>query len=296
MDNSPTNSASREELAAILRWYAEMGVDLAVDETPHDRFEDSAAEALRASAPPPPLAAAEPLAASPVSAPLRQRPAPIPVDRPREIAIDPMEQSARERAAAADTLEDLRAALGAFEGCGLKRTATQLVFSDGNPDADIMLVGEAPGADEDRQGRPFVGRAGQLLDRMLAAIGLDRASVYIANVVPWRPPGNRAPTPQETALCMPFTLRQIALANPRLLVCLGNASAQALLGYKEGITRARGRWVEFGIHRGPEESRSIPAVGTLHPAYLLRRPAEKRLIWQDLRDIKRTLEQVSARG
>lgn len=287
--------ASREELAALLRWYVEMGVDLAVDETPHDRFGESADEAARASAPTAPEALQGAAAPSPAAA--RQRPSlAAPSDRPRDLPPDVAEQSARELAAAAASLDELRAALEAFEGCGLKRTATQLVFADGNPDASIMLVGEAPGADEDRQGRPFVGRAGQLLDRMLAAIGLDRTSVYIANVAPWRPPGNRAPTPQETALCMPFILRQIALANPRLLVCVGNASAQALLGYKEGITRARGKWVEFAIERGPDGPRTIPAMGTLHPAYLLRRPAEKRLVWQDLRDIKRTLERVSAQG
>src|SRR6202043_2189484 len=149
--------------------------------------------------------------------------------------------SARDQAAAAQDLDDLREKLSRFEGCGLKTTATRLVFGDGDPSADIMFIGEAPGADEDREGVPFVGRAGQLLAKMLASIGLDRGKVYIANVVPWRPPGNRPPTPLETAACLPFTRRQIALVDPKILVCLGAASAQTLLGGKEGIMRMRGR-------------------------------------------------------
>ena len=163
----------------------------------------------------------------------------------------------------------MRAALEAFQGCSLKATATQLVFADGAPDASIMLVGEAPGADEDRNGRPFVGRAGKLLDRMLASIGLDRTKVYIANVVPWRPPGNRTPTLQETTICLPFMMRQIALVNPRWLVCLGASATQTLLGAKEGITRARGVWREYAN----EDGRAIPALPMFHPAYLLRRRA-----------------------
>ena len=150
--------------------------------------------------------------------------------------------AAREAAKSAKTLDELRALLEKFEGCALRGTATQLVFADGNPHARIMFVGEAPGYEEDMTGRPFVGRSGKLLDLMMEAIGLDRTRAYIANVVPWRPPGNRTPTPQETAICLPFIRRQIELADPDILVCLGQPATQTLLGTREGITRTRGRW------------------------------------------------------
>jgi len=257
-----------ESLAALLAWYVDMGVDIAVDDAPHDRFADAGAAApaspLRPDAPAPretveprPRAPAETAAAMPASA---------------------IEASARESAAAAQSLDDLRERLARFEGCGLKATATQLVFGDGNPAAKIMLIGEAPGADEDRQGVPFVGRAGRLLDKMLGAIGLDRTKVYIANIVPWRPPGNRTPTPIETASCLPFTRRQIALVDPEILVCLGAASAQTLLGGKDGIMRMRGRWLTY-----PAAQKEIRALAMLHPAYLLRQPSQKKLAWHDLR-------------
>ena len=194
------------------------------------------------------------------------------------IAPAALEQEAREAAASARTLAELRDCLLRFEGCGLKATATQLVFGSGEAGAEVMFVGEAPGADEDRQGFPFVGRAGQLLDKMLASIGLDRGKVYIANVVPWRPPGNRTPTPLETAACLPFTRRQIELVAPKILVCLGAPSAQTLLGSREGITRLRGRWFDYAAGEA-----AIRAIAMLHPAYLLRQPAHKRLAWLDLR-------------
>ena len=194
-------------------------------------------------------------------------------------------------AAAAQNLDDLREKLSRFEGCGLKATATRLVFGDGNPGAEIMFVGEAPGADEDREGVPFVGRAGQLLDKMLASIGLDRSKVYIANVVPWRPPGNRTPTPLETAACLPFTRRQIELVDPKILVCLGAAAAQTLLGAKEGIMRMRGRW--FAYTAGEKE---IRAIAMLHPAYLLRQPAQKKLAWQDLRMLAKEIKRLQLFG
>src|SRR4029077_14634878 len=178
---------------------------------------------------------------------------------------DAARRAAREAARSAASLEELRTILDRFEGCALRTTATQLVFADGNPKARVMFVGEAPGRDEDIEGLPFVGRSGKLLDRMLAAIGLDRTSVYIANIVPWRPPGNRTPTPQEAAICLPFTLRQIELVNPDVLVCLGVRSAQTLLRFKEGIRKMRGRW--FPFHTG---TREIRALATFHPAYLLR--------------------------
>lgn len=194
-------------------------------------------------------------------------------------------------ARAANSLDELQAAMQQFDGCALKRTARQLVFADGAPDARIMLVGEAPGAEEDRIGKPFVGRSGQLLDRMLAAIGLDRSSVFIANTVPWRPPGNRTPTPQESAICRPFIERQIELVNPDVLVCLGGPAAQALLGVREGVLRIRGRWQHYTVGE-----RQIQAMATLHPAYLLRSPLQKRLAWRDLRAIKAALDAAASGG
>jgi DNA polymerase len=192
--------------------------------------------------------------------------------------------AAREAARSAATLEELRAILDRFEGCTLRATATQLVFADGTAGARVMFVGEAPGRDEDIAGLPFVGRSGHLLDRMMGAIGLDRTSAYIANIVPWRPPGNRTPTPQESAICLPFLLRQIELANPDVLVCLGGPSAQTLLAIKDGILKSRGRW--FSFHTG---TREIRAIATLHPAYLLRQPLQKRLAWRDFLAIKAAL-------
>ena len=194
--------------------------------------------------------------------------------------------AARERARNAASLEELRAVLERFEGCALRQSATQLVFADGNPAARVMFVGEAPGRDEDIAGVPFVGRSGQLLDRMMAAIGLDRTSAYIANVIPWRPPGNRTPTPQETQICQPFIARQIELADPDILICLGAPSAATLLGIKEGMRRARGRWHVY--HTGRRE---IRAMATFHPAYLLRTPLEKRFVWRDFLAIKQALAQ-----
>ena len=257
---------SPESLAQLLRWYADMGVDLAVDDEPHDRFAESQSSA---KAPPPPIQRRAAAAAPPLT------------------ALPALGEQMAQDAAKAQTLDDLRARLLAFEGCGLKATATQLVFADGNPEADIMFVGEAPGADEDRIGRPFVGRAGQLLDKMLASIGLDRSKVYIANVVRWRPPGNRTPTPLETGACLPFTRRQIELVAPKVLICLGAPSMQTLLGVKEGIMRSRGRWMDYD--RG---GTIIPAMAMLHPAYLLRQPSHKKFAWQDLRELARKMRDV----
>ena len=192
--------------------------------------------------------------------------------------------AAREAARTAANLDDLRKLLENFEGCALRNTATQLVFADGNPEGRVMFVGEAPGHEEDISGRPFVGRSGKLLDRMMEAIGLDRTKVYIANVVPWRPPGNRTPTPQETAICLPFIRRQIELANPDILVCLGGPAMQTLLGIKEGITRSRGRWFPFDTG-----TREIRALATFHPAFLLRSPLQKRFAWRDFLALKKAL-------
>jgi DNA polymerase len=253
----------------LLDFYVEAGADALVGEEPVDRF---------AEAPPPPrtapVAAAKPATAQ---RPVVAAPALAPA------APDAAAMEAREAAKSAATLEDLRAILDRFDGCALKATASRLVFADGNPQSRLMLVGEAPGRDEDIEGLPFVGRSGKLLDRMLAAIGLDRNSVYIANVVPWRPPGNRTPTPQETQVCLPFIMRQIELANPDILVCLGGPSAQTLLG-QTGITKIRGRW--FSFDTGQREIRAMP---TFHPAFLLRSPLQKRFAWRDFLAIKKAL-------
>lgn len=255
--------------AELIAWYAEMGVTEALDETPHDHF---AAAPEQARQPPRPVAVAQ-------QAPAR-RPQPVAIAAPDEAAV-----SARALARQATTLDELKAALAGFEGCALKATAKNLVFSDGNPNGRVMIVGEAPGADEDRIGLPFVGRSGQLLDRMLAAIGLTRQEhVYIANLLPWRPPGNRTPTPQEVAICLPFIQRQIELADPDILVCIGGPSAQGLLGVS-GILASRGRWMDYETG-----TRTIRAIATLHPAYLLRQPLQKRLAWRDLRALKAALD------
>jgi len=177
----------------------------------------------------------------------------------------------------------------AYDGCALKRTAQRTVFADGNPQAAVMLVGEAPGADEDQQGLPFVGASGQLLNRMLASIGLDRSSVYITNVVPWRPPGNRKPEPGEVELCLPFIQRHIELVDPQCLVLLGGAAVAALLARQDAISRLRGRWMDYATPRLP---RPIPAMPTYHPAYLLRTPLQKREAWRDFLAVRKRLDGI----
>jgi uracil-DNA glycosylase family 4 len=259
-------------VSQLLAFYLEAGVDCALTETPVNRLADpDLAPVASEAAPPRPVRAA----ALPPAARAEAAQAP-------EAAI----LSAREAARTAPTLEALRALLENFDGCALKSTATRLVFSDGNPQARIMFVGEAPGREEDLEGLPFVGRSGKLLDRMIAAIGLDRTSAYIANVIPWRPPGNRTPTPQETQICLPFIQRQIELVNPDVLVTLGNPSTQTLLSTREGIMKTRGRWFDYNTG-----TRVIRAIATFHPAYLLRSPSYKRLAWQDLRAIAKALQQ-----
>src|SRR5664279_1565721 len=256
----------------LLDFYMEAGADALVGEAPIDRFAPEAtappARAPQPVAPPPDLEIKG--RASPATAPL---------------APDEAAMAARAAAKTAQTLPELRAILDKFDGCALKATATQLVFADGNPQARVMFVGEAPGRDEDIEGLPFVGRSGKLLDRMLAAVGLDRSKAYIANVIPWRPPGNRTPTPQETQICLPFIQRQIELVNPDVLVTLGNPSTQTLLTTREGIMKTRGRWFDYDTG-----TRVIRAIATFHPAYLLRSPSYKRMSWQDLRAIAKALE------
>ena len=185
------------------------------------------------------------------------------------------------------TLAELEALVAGFEGCALKRTAKSLCFARGREDARIMLIGEAPGRDEDLQGKPFVGRAGQLLDRMLAAIGLAEEHIYITNTVYWRPPGNRTPTPEEVEACAPFLARQIELLSPDVLVLLGGAAVRNILGVAEGIMRLRGKWLSYAC-----AGRDIATLPTLHPAYLLRTPEDKRLAWRDLLMVKEALERA----
>jgi uracil-DNA glycosylase family 4 len=255
---------------AALRLQIEWGADEALDLAPRDR---------RAVAPSPPAVAPRPKP--------QAQPASGQVQPTRPVVQPPQVRRAQEVAAAATTLAELRDALAAFDGCALAATATNLVFADGNPDSGLMLVGEGPGAEEDRQGLPFVGPSGQFLDRMLASIGLDRTRYLITNLIPWRPPGNRNPTDAEVLICLPFLLRHIALVRPRRLVLLGALAARAVLGGNAGITRLRGRWHSAAI---PGLAEPVPALPMFHPAYLLRNPGAKREAWADLRLLRRTLD------
>jgi uracil-DNA glycosylase family 4 len=255
----------------ILRFYESAGVDETIGEIPLDRF----------ATPPPASAPTRPERSErrPAKPPAAPAPRGLSAENP-EVA----EGNARALAATAKDLAALRAAMEQFDDCPLKKTASNLVFGDGNPAARLMLIGEAPGADEDRQGRPFVGVSGQLLDRMLASIGMDRSSVYITNILPWRPPGNRKPTPAETTMCLPFIKRHVELVDPDVLVFVGGTSAGTLLNRSEGITRLRGRWYDYAL-----PSRTIQAMPIFHPAYLLRQPALKKEAWRDLLAIKSRL-------
>jgi uracil-DNA glycosylase family 4 len=267
-------TATRVEAArALLAFYMEAGVDMPIGEVAIDRL-------AAAAVVPAPAAEAPPRAS--LREPFRREAAPPAAAAP--VAPDAAVMAAREAARSAASLEVLRGILDKFEGCALRVTAKQLVFADGNPQARVMFVGEAPGREEDLEGLPFVGRSGKLLDRMLAAIGLNRTTAYIANIVPWRPPGNRTPTPQESQICLPFVRRQIELTDPDVLVCMGGPAAAALLGVKEGIKRTRGRWFPYDTG-----TREVRAIATFHPAYLLRSPLEKRLAWRDFLAVKKAL-------
>lgn len=279
---------------AALAWQVAAGADEAIGETPVDRYRG--AEPVRAAAAPPaaPGRAAPSLAPMASDAPREARAgaaSAAPGARPARLEANAVVgRAAHELASAARTLAELRDALAAFEGCPLKETATNLVFGDGNPRAKLMLIGEAPGADEDRLGKPFVGVSGQLLDRMMAWIGLDRTRFYITNVLYWRPPGNRQPTAAEVAACLPFVERHIELVDPELLVLVGGSSAKTLLGRNEGIMRLRGQWFQY---QSPRMARPIPATAIFHPAYLLRSPAQKREAWRDLLALKERLQSLS---
>ncbi|WP_170762549.1 uracil-DNA glycosylase [Ruegeria lacuscaerulensis] len=241
---------------ALLEWQIELGATDAIGDAPVDRY------------------------ALPDTAPKAKKPAAAQTTPAKPRRVDPV-AAAGSAAQSAGSLDQLRAAMDAFDLCELKRGARQLVFADGTPGARVMIIGEAPGREEDRAGKPFVGRAGQLLDRMLAAIDLNRAeNVYITNVLPWRPPQNRDPKPEEIGMMKPFLERHVALAKPEVLVVMGNISCQAVLG-KRGITRLRGQW---------DQALDLPVIPMFHPAYLLRQPQMKRQAWADLLELKARLE------
>ena len=259
---------------ATLNWLVEAGADEAITDQPVNRL-----VAKPAAPAPAPVAARVAAPAPKPAAPRPAAPAPLPLDGD---AIG----GAQAAAGAATSLAELKAALEAFDGCALKRTATNTVFADGVAEGRVMLIGEAPGRDEDRIGKPFVGRAGQLLDKMLAAIGLDRnANAYITNVINWRPPDNRDPSPEEAAACLPFLRRHIELAQPKVIILLGAVAARHVVGVSDGIMKLRGRWMEYRVGDA-----TVPLMPTLHPAYLLRQPAHKKLAWRDLQAVRERMK------
>ncbi len=273
------------EALALLRWHVENGADEAIGEEPVDRFaEAELAQVHRKSD----ANVAEPTTTAPSSAGLSSIQA---LPRHEEALV-----SARHLARTANTLSELKSAIETFEGCGLKQTAHSTVVADGNPKAGLMLIGEAPGRDEDRQGLPFVGRSGQFLDRMFAAIERDRRAedpskaVYITNILPWRPPGNRNPSPEEIALCLPFLERHIELVSPKIIVALGGVSAKQLLDTTVGIMKLRGKWGAYKT-----TTCDIPTLPMFHPAYLLRQPAQKRYAWADLQLLEKKLQASATR-
>jgi DNA polymerase len=293
----PSPSDAQADLIAYLDFHVEAGADAVLDEQPHDRFgeADTPAPTLRAPRRAVPRAAEPPAGANtlvpPPGAPPPGSPPPGSAapsrtfGRAASAQPDEAASDARARAREARTLDELEKILADFDACPLRFTAKNLVFADGNPEARVMFLGEAPGADEDRIGKPFMGRSGQLLDKMMKAIGLDRTSAYIGNIVPWRPPGNRNPTPQEVAVCRPFVERQIELVDPEIIVCLGAPATQTLTGTKDGILRTRGRLFPYKL-----PSREAKLLATLHPAFLLRQPVQKRLAWRDFRALRALLD------
>jgi len=272
------SSLAIDQALALLQWQIEMGADEAIGDVAPNRLASPAPSppAVPARTPPP----AKPVFAAPTTAAPRRA--------LTESAAEPA-QSARALAAQATTIEALAALIAGFDACPLKRTATNTVFADGNPAAPVLIIGEAPGADEDRLGKPFVGRAGQLLDRMLTAIGMDRTGVQITNVIYWRPPGNRKPTPAEIASCLPFVFRHIVLSRPRVLVLAGGTAASTLLDVTDGITRLRGRWFDLAV---PGLDTPLPTLPMFHPAFLLRSPERKREAWRDLLALKAKLTEL----
>ncbi|MGU3664820.1 uracil-DNA glycosylase family protein [Methylobacterium sp. A49B] len=292
----PSPTDAQADLIAYLDFHVEAGADAALDEHPHDRFTetDTPAPTLRTQRRAAPRSTEQPVSAvantlvpPPGSPPLAAPSPAAPRTFGRAASAQPDEAAsdARARARQAKSLDELERILADFDACPLRFTAKNLVFADGNPEARVMFLGEAPGADEDRIGKPFMGRSGQLLDKMMKAVGLDRTSAYIGNIVPWRPPGNRNPTPQEVAVCRPFVERQIELVDPDIIVCLGAPATQTLTGTKDGILRTRGRLFPYRL-----PGREVKLLATLHPAFLLRQPVQKRLAWRDFRALRALLD------
>ncbi len=278
------STESLRSLLAMLQWQVDLGVDETIAPAAQDwRIAWAAADTDRAGQMTADTDTVRTVSrrAPPVVAVVPDRPAATP------LLAEPVAQVTPDLRAV-DTLAALAESLRTFDGCTLKYSATNLVFADGNPNSGVMLIGEAPGEDEDRQGRPFVGPSGRLLDRMLTGIGLDRATVYITNILPWRPPGNRSPTQAEISACLPFLERHITLVAPRLIVSLGGTAAKTLLGRHEGVTRLRGRHYEYSLQG---DARTVPVLVTFHPAYLLRSPARKRDAWLDMILLKRLLSE-----
>jgi uracil-DNA glycosylase family 4 len=275
---------AREDLESLLRWYVDQGIDETIGEDAIDRF-----------AVPAPQAAPQPVQQQTPTAPTPIRPtpaAPAPLRGPVPIESPQLVEDARGLAQRCTSVEELEAAVRAFEGCALKRTAKNTVFADGVVGSPVMVVGEAPGADEDRLGKPFVGVSGQLMDRMFEAIGMSRErDLYITNILFWRPPGNRTPTLAEQAICMAFTRRHIELARPKVLVLAGGTAAKSVLDTTEGIMRLRGKWTSLNLDDGS----AVPTLPTFHPAYLLRTPASKRQSWSDLLSLDKKLRELGIR-
>lgn len=277
-------------LEALMLFYADAGVDTPLEDIPVDRFAESQEDARRrqAARSAPPRSSTGPTrdrsagdASSGPSRPAQPPAAPVPqMTVPDAAAFE----DARATAKAANTIEELKAAIEGFNGCNLRHSARNTVFADGNPQARLMIIGEAPERDDDLQGLPFAGRSGQLLDRMLAAIGLDRSGVCLTNAIYWRPPGNRPPTPHEIALCRPFTERHIELVRPEMLLFLGNVPTKALLENERGILSLRGHFQTY-----ERDGLTIPVMPTLHPSHLLKSPAQKKLVWADLLAISEKL-------
>jgi uracil-DNA glycosylase family 4 len=262
----------------LLRWYLDAGVDETIGDVPVDRFAASrkpAVQSVAAAAPPRERSA---MFTAPASAA-------APASHPPVLHV--ASATAAHIAAECRTLDELRRALEQFDGLALKQTALSTVFADGNPEADVMVIGESPGQDEDRKGLPFAGKAGALLDRMLASIGLDRSTSYLTNVMPWRLLESRKPSPEEVAMCMPFIARHIELVDPQVLILFGGVAASALLARHEGVNRLRGRWFDYS---SPGLPRPVPAMATFPPNYLLSTPEAKRLVWRDLIQVRKRLD------
>lgn len=274
----------------LLRFYADAGYDEALDDMPHDRFaQASAAKAAQQAAASAPREMNQAAESRGTQAP---RQAPPPRHSSATIPDEAQVARAREIARAAPDLASLRAALEAFDGCNLRGTAKQLVFGEGNPQAPIMLIGDPPSREDDLDGQAFSGRDGMLLDRILAAMGLDRTSSFLATMLPWRPPGNRDPSPIEMEICRPFIERQVELVAPRVLVLLGNPASRMMLRASENIMRIRGNWQDYTSEAGVK----IPAMPTFAPRYLLDRPAHKALTWRDMLEVKARLKDLASGG